>query len=38
MKLLVDEGSYEAPSLFRLVVLVLRHRLWHLVTEGQWKD
>ena len=38
MKLIVDEGSYEAPSLFRLVILVLRHRFWHLVHEGRWKD
>jgi len=38
MKLLVDGGSYEAPTLFRLVVLVLLHRFWHLIHEGRWKD
>lgn len=38
MKLIVDEGSYEAPTLFRLVVLVLWHRFWHLCTEGRWTD
>lgn len=38
MKLIDDEGFYEAPTLFRLVVLVLRHRFWPLIHDGRWED
>ena len=38
MKLIVKEGHYEADTLFALIVLVLRHRFWHLRKHGKWMD
>lgn len=37
-KLICDAGSYEADSLFSLLVEVLKHRFWHLRTHGKWMD
>jgi len=30
MKLIVKEGSYEADTLWQLIIEVLKHRFWHL--------
>jgi len=38
MKLTVKEGTYEADSLFNLIIEVLKHRFWHLRTHGKWMD
>jgi len=38
MKLIVKEGTYEADSLFNLIIEVLKHRFWHLRTHGKWMD
>ena len=38
MKLIVPEGSYEGPTLFRLLVEVLKHRTWHLLRGDGWVD
>ena len=38
MKLIVHEGSYEQPTLLKLLLEVFRHLLSHwLVGEG-WRD
>lgn len=29
MKLIVDEGEYESPTLCGLIWLVVKHRFWH---------
>ena len=34
----VDEGSYAADSFGALVLLVLRHRLGHLLRGEGWRD
>jgi hypothetical protein len=38
MKLIVKNGTYEADTLWQLIILVLRHRLYHLVNHGKWID
>lgn len=38
MKLQTDQGTYEAPTLGRLLWLVLKHRLWHLRRGDGWTD
>jgi len=38
MKLLVDEGAYEAPSLSRLLWEVVKHRTWHWWRGEGWRD
>ena len=38
MVLFVKEGYYKSDSLFVLVFEVIKHRTWHLITEGKWKD
>ena len=34
----VKEGCYSADNLFALLWLILKHRLYHLITEGKWRD
>ena len=34
----VKEGYYSANTIIKLLFLILKHRLYHLVTEGKWKD
>jgi len=37
MKLIVKEGSYEADTLWQLIIQVLKHRFWHLkLTVNGW--
>jgi hypothetical protein len=36
--LTVKDGKYEADSLWGLMAEVLRHRLSHLLWDGEWKD
>ena len=38
MKLIVDEGEYEAPGLIALIWEVFKHRLWHLRRGEGWRD
>jgi hypothetical protein len=38
MKLIVKDGSYEADTLWGIIVAVLSHRFWHLRTHGKWMD
>jgi hypothetical protein len=38
MVLFVKEGYYKSDSFFGLVLEVLKHRTWHLIKEGKWKD
>ena len=37
-KLMVAEGSYEADSLWSLLLEVLRHRFWHWRRGDGWRD
>jgi hypothetical protein len=38
-KLIVkDAGVYKCDSLVSLIIEVLKHRFWHLRTEGKWMD
>jgi hypothetical protein len=38
-KLIVkDAGVYKCDSLVSLIIEVLKHRFWHLRTEGKWID
>jgi len=38
MKLIVDDGSYEAPTLLSLLWLVLKHRTRHFWNGDGWVD
>lgn len=38
MKLVVDDGEYEAPTLTTLLWEVFKHRLWHWRRGDGWKD
>lgn len=38
MKLIVEEGSYEADSLLSLLVEVFKHRFWHWRRGDGWVD
>jgi hypothetical protein len=38
MKLIVKNGSYEADTLWELIIMVLKHRFWHLINDGKWMD
>ena len=38
MKLITKAGSYEADSFFRIIIMVLKHRFWHLIKHGKWMD
>lgn len=38
MKLIVDSGSYEAPTLFALLLEVLKHRAMHFLCGEGWVD
>jgi len=38
MKLITRDGSYEAPNLRSLLILVLRHRTWHWWRGEGWRD
>ena len=38
MKLIVDEGHYEAPTLLGILWLVVKHRTWHLCRGEGWSD
>jgi hypothetical protein len=38
MKLIVKNGFYESDSLFRLILEVLKHRMHHLINDGEWID
>jgi hypothetical protein len=39
MKLIIKGvGSYEADTLFQLIIEVLKHRTWHLINHGKWMD
>jgi len=38
MKLLVDEGSYEAPTLLGIIWSVIKHRAWHWRKGEGWRD
>ena len=39
MKLIVKGvGAYEADTLFKLIIEVLKHRTWHLFKHGKWMD
>ena len=38
MKLIVKEGSYEADTLWGIIIEVLKHRFWHLRKHGKWMD
>lgn len=31
-------GRYEADTLGSLLLEVIRHRLWHLWHDGEWRD
>jgi hypothetical protein len=31
-------GLYEADSMFGLLFEIFRHRLWHFIHQGDWKD
>ena len=37
-KLIVQEGWYQADSLFTLLWEVLKHRLWHFKHHKRWID
>ena len=37
-KLVCAAGTYEANSLWSIIVEVLKHRFWHLRTYGKWMD
>lgn len=36
--LLVDQGTYMAPSFFKLVWEVFKHRCYHLYKDRKWMD
>jgi hypothetical protein len=38
MKLIVKNGTYEADTLWQLIIEVLKHRFWHLIKDGKWMD
>lgn len=38
MKLIVDAGEYEAPTLLSLLWAVLKHRFWHFRRGDGWVD
>ena len=38
MKLIVDAGSYEAPSLAGILWIVVKHRMWHFMRGEGWRD
>jgi len=39
MKLEIKKGIYyEADSLIKILVMVLKHRFWHLRKHGKWID
>jgi hypothetical protein len=38
MKLITKAGTYEADSLWKIIIEVLKHRLWHLKNHGKWMD
>lgn len=38
MKLLVKSGYYEADNLFKIIIMLLKHRFWHLIKHGKWMD
>jgi hypothetical protein len=37
-KLTCKAGSYEADTFWGIIVVVLKHRFWHLLTDGKWMD
>lgn len=37
-KLVVKDGEYYANSLLELYWEVIKHRFWHLKTDGKWMD
>lgn len=37
-RLITPAGTYEAPSLWRLLVEVVKHRLGHLLRGDGWVD
>jgi hypothetical protein len=38
MRLETEAGTYEADTLFRLLVEVFRHRFWHWRRGDGWVD
>jgi|TARA_R110002126_G_scaffold271257_1_gene415124 hypothetical protein len=38
MKLVTKAGTYEAGTFFEIVIMVLKHRFWHLRKHGKWID
>jgi hypothetical protein len=36
--LITDAGQYESDNLFFLICEVIKHRTWHLINHGEWKD
>jgi len=37
-KLKTKDGKYETDTFFGLIIEVLKHRFWHLIKDGKWKD
>jgi len=38
VQLVTPAGTYEARSLWRLLVEVIKHRTWHLLRGDGWVD
>jgi len=38
MKLIINEGTYEANSLMGIIIEVIKHKFWHLRKHGKWMD
>ena len=36
MKLYTKAGIYEADTFLKIVIIVLKHRFWHLIKHGKW--
>jgi len=38
MKLITKAGVYEADTFWRIIIMVISHRFWHLRKHGKWMD
>ena len=34
----VTDGTYSSNNIFQLMWEVFKHRLWHLIKHGRWRD
>jgi len=37
-KLTCAAGAYESDTFWGIFIEVLKHRFWHLITDGKWID